>query len=75
MPQWGGLSGCTFEEGQSWGKIGFRAQRVQCYADATIVLPLIVHSLSEKFKRLRRDVPMFEWKGSDLKITYERMKL
>jgi deoxyhypusine synthase len=75
MPQWGGLSGCTFEEGQSWGKIGFRAQRVQCYADATIVLPLIVHSLSEKFRRLRRDVPVFEWRSNDLKITYERMRL
>ncbi|MEM2050772.1 MAG: deoxyhypusine synthase [Thermoproteota archaeon] len=75
MPQWGGLSGCTFEEGQSWGKIGFRAQRVQCYADATIVLPIIVHSLSERFRRLRRDVPVFEWKGSDLKIAYERMRL
>jgi deoxyhypusine synthase len=75
LPQWGGLSGCTFEEGQSWGKIGFHAQKVQCHADATIVLPLIVHSLSEKFRRFSRDVPRFEWKNNDLRITYERMKL
>lgn len=75
VPQWGSLSGCTFEEGQSWGKIGSRAKRVQCYADATIVLPLVVHSLSEKFRRLRRDVPVFQWKGNDLRITYEKMRL
>ncbi|MGQ9596627.1 MAG: deoxyhypusine synthase [Thermoproteota archaeon] len=75
MPQWGGLSGCTFEEGQSWGKIGFRAQKVQCYADATIVLPIVVHSLSEKFKRLAREVPKFEWEGTNLRIVYERTRL
>ncbi len=75
LPQWGGLSGCTFEEGQSWGKIGFRAQRVQCYSDATIVLPLVVHSLSEKFKRLSRNVPRFEWRNNDLRIAYEKTRL
>jgi deoxyhypusine synthase len=75
LPQWGGLSGCTFEEGQSWGKIKSSAQKVQCYADATIVLPLVVHSLSEKFKKLKRDVPIFEWRDNDLKIRYESMRL
>lgn len=75
MPQWGGLSGCTLEEGQSWGKIGARAQKTQCYADATIVLPLVVHSLSEKFRRLRRNVPVFQWRSSDLKIKYVSMRL
>lgn len=75
LPQWGGLSGCTFEEGQSWGKIGFKAQKAQCYADATIVLPIVVHSLSEKFKRLRRNVPIFQWRNNDLKIKYVPMKL
>lgn len=75
MPQWGGLSGCTLEEGQSWGKIGFRAQKVQCYADATIILPIVVHSLSEKFKRLTREVPKFEWEGTNLRIVYERTRL
>jgi len=75
VPQWGGLSGCTFEEGQSWGKISFRAQKVQCYADATIVLPIVVQSLSEKFKRLRRNIPIFQWRSSDLRIKYVPMRL
>jgi len=75
MPQWGGLSGCTLEEGQSWGKIGPRAQKTQCHADATIVLPIVVHSLSEKFKRLRRNVPVFQWRSNDLKIKYVSMSL
>jgi len=38
-------------------------------------LPFVVHSLSEKFKKLKREVPIFEWRGGDLKIKYEKMKL
>ncbi|MGQ9478962.1 MAG: deoxyhypusine synthase [Thermoproteota archaeon] len=75
VPQWGGLSGCTFEEGQSWGKIGFRAQKVQCYADATIILPIVIHALSERFKRLTRNVPVFHWSSNGLKIKYEKKRL
>ncbi len=75
-PQWGGLSGCTFEEAQSWGKIHRRANKVTCYADATIALPIVVHALSEKFKRLRRDVPVFDWdKNGELNLSYETMRL
>jgi len=75
-PHWGGLSGGTFEEAQSWGKIHRRAGKVMCFADATIALPIIVHALSEKFKRLRRDVPIFEWgKNGELKLSYETMRL
>ena len=62
MPMWGGLSGCTLEEGQSWGKIYRRARKATCYVDATIALPLIVHALSDRFKKLHRKVPVFEWK-------------
>ncbi|MBI5787293.1 MAG: deoxyhypusine synthase [Candidatus Schekmanbacteria bacterium] len=47
-PQWGGLSGCTFEEAQSWGKISAKAMKVSLFADATIVLPLIVNALAEQ---------------------------
>jgi deoxyhypusine synthase len=75
MPQWGGLSGCTFDEAKSWGKIGKDAKIAMCHVDATIGLPIISHALSERFKRLRRDVPIFEWRGSEVKIKYERMKL
>lgn len=44
-PHWGGLSGCTFEEGISWGKEAPQAPRVQCFCDATIALPLVVSGL------------------------------
>ncbi len=48
---WGGLSGCTYSEGVSWGKItppdeGGRWAEV--YADATIALPLIVKAVLER---------------------------
>lgn len=47
---WGGLSGCTYSEGISWGKFlppdeGGRYAEVM--ADATLVLPLLVKGLIE----------------------------
>lgn len=47
-PQWGGLSGCTFEEAISWGKETAEGNFVQCYCDATIGLPLVSHALAER---------------------------
>jgi len=65
VPHWGGLSGCTFNEAQSWGKISFKALKVNLYADATIVLPILVtalcQNLGESFKR--RNLPSFDWKS------------
>ena len=57
-PQWGGLSGATFEEAISWGKEAKKGNNVQCYCDATIALPLICHALAEKIKS-KRDPPKF----------------
>ncbi len=53
-PVFGGLSGCTFEEAVSWGKESPKAKKVQCYCDATIALPLLVHGLKEKIKFKRK---------------------
>jgi deoxyhypusine synthase len=47
-PHWGGLSGCTLEEAQSWGKVASKASKVTVYCDATIALPLIVSSLADR---------------------------
>lgn len=47
-PQWGGLSGCTFEEAVSWGKESHDGGLVQCYCDATIALPIVSHALAER---------------------------
>lgn len=46
-PQWGGLSGCSFEEGQSWGKISKEARMVMLHCDVTIALPLLVTALAK----------------------------
>lgn len=50
---WGGLSGCTYQEGISWGKFappeeGGRWSEV--YSDATIAWPLIVKAVLERLK-------------------------
>ncbi|MCS7249518.1 MAG: deoxyhypusine synthase [candidate division WOR-3 bacterium] len=47
-PHWGGLSGCTFSEAQSWGKISLDAKMITCYCDATIALPIVVTALAQK---------------------------
>jgi deoxyhypusine synthase len=71
---WGGLSGATLEEAKSWGKYSARAQMVTCYADSTIALPMLGQGLADKFKRMRRDVPRFDWTGDTLRITFQRFR-
>ncbi len=46
-PHWGGLSGATFEEAQSWGKIAKTAKKVSVLCDATIALPILVTALAQ----------------------------
>ncbi len=53
---WGGLSGCTYSEGVSWGKFvspeeGGRFAEV--HADATLALPLLAKALLEKLDSQR----------------------
>lgn len=68
-PQWGGLSGCTFEEAQSWGKIAKKASMVTVHADATIALPIIASALASRMPLVRkRSRPSFLISGEDLKI-------
>jgi len=59
-PQWGGLSGCTFEEAMSWGKEDPKGRQVQVYCDATIALPLVTQALAERVK-IKRSAPDFSW--------------
>lgn len=60
-PQWGGLSGCTFEEAISWGKIDQKATKSVVYCDATIALPIIAHGLNERLKGKARKGPDLSW--------------
>lgn len=69
-PHFGGLSGCTFEEGVSWGKISASARKVQVFVDATAALPLIAHALAERAEGTTRDIPKFSWRGGKPDITY-----
>lgn len=57
-PQWGGLSGCTFQEATSWGKESENHNYIQCYCDATIALPIITQALSDtlKIKRVAKNM-------------------
>ncbi|MBC7131274.1 deoxyhypusine synthase family protein, partial [Candidatus Bathyarchaeota archaeon] len=59
-PHWGGLSGCTFEEAISWGKEAHEGRNVQCFCDATIALPIVVHALAERINK-REKIPDLSW--------------
>jgi len=69
-PHWGGLSGCTFDEAKSWGKVAVNATKVTVYADATIALPILVTALVQRQRKARRRprVLRLDISGRDLKI-------
>ncbi len=56
-PHWGGLSGCTLAESQSWGKIAKGARMVDCHCDSTIAMPLLVSALAEQQELLAKRCP------------------
>lgn len=66
MPQWGGLSGCTFEESQSWGKFHRDAKMSQSHVDATIGLPLLIGYLLQKGVHKKRKQRTYTWDGEKL---------
>ncbi len=48
---WGGLSGCTYQEGVSWGKFVPHSEGgryAEVYADATVALPLLMKAVFEE---------------------------
>ena len=61
QPQWGGLSGCTFEEAVSWRKIAPNARFATVNVEATVALPLIVSALAEKKAHEGRMLPNLDW--------------
>ena len=67
-PKWGGLSGCTFEEAKSWGKIEKRSSYAAVYMDATVALPLLVGAILQEGRVYRRRKRRrFLWEGDRLK--------
>lgn len=71
-PHFGGLSGCTFEEAVSWGKVARGASKVQVFADATITVPIVAQALQEMEPR-RRSRPVCEWTEAGLKLSYAKI--
>ncbi len=69
---WGGLSGCTFEEAQSWGKIAHDASMATCHCDSTIAMPILITALSENGNLIRRrKKPAFKM-GAELAFTFPK---
>jgi deoxyhypusine synthase len=46
VPYYGGASGASLEEAESWGKLAGDAERVTVHADVTIALPILVNALA-----------------------------
>src|SRR2546423_383449 len=62
VPHFGGASGSSLEEAQSWGKLATDSARVSIQSDATIALPILSTALAATARPLlaRRKVPVFE---------------
>jgi len=41
VPHFGGASGSSLEEAQSWGKLSFESEKVTVHGDVTLALPLL----------------------------------
>ena len=46
VPHFGGASGSSLEEAQSWGKLATDAEQVTVHADVTVALPVLVSALA-----------------------------
>ena len=61
VPHFGGASGSSLEEAQSWGKLATDAARVSVQADATVALPILASALATTAPPLLalRKMPVF----------------
>ena len=73
VPHWGGLSGSTLDEAQSWGKISRTATRATAHVDASIGLPLLAGALWNRRSRWRKRPRLrFDWSGDQVKVRKQR---
>jgi deoxyhypusine synthase len=65
VPHYGGASGSSLEEAQSWGKLSIESEKVTVHADVTIALPLLVTALESSGRDLvaKRKRPEFDPAG------------
>jgi len=75
VPHWGGLSGSTLDEAQSWGKISRHATRAMAHVEASVALPLLAGALWDRravWQPRRRLV--FDWTGDEVEIRRTRAR-
>jgi deoxyhypusine synthase len=65
VPHFGGASGSSLEEAQSWGKLSIESEKVTVHADATLALPILLSALETSGADLapRRKRPEFDPSG------------
>src|SRR6478672_7638223 len=70
VPHFGGASGSSLEEAQSWGKLSVESDKVSVQADATIALPVLVSALATSAGKLlaKRKKPAFDMKKRPMTV-------
>src|SRR5437867_13207483 len=70
VPHFGGASGSSLEEAQSWGKLATDSARVSVQSDATIALPLLASALAVTAPPLlaKRTAPVFTLAGPGMTV-------
>ncbi len=65
VPHFGGASGSSLEEAQSWGKLSIESEKVTVQADVTVALPLLVSALDTTARETaqKRKRPEFDLSG------------
>jgi len=66
VPHFGGASGSSLEEAQSWGKLAADSDKVSVQADATLALPILASALASSAKSIlaERRMPAFTLAGA-----------
>jgi deoxyhypusine synthase len=65
VPHFGGASGSSLEEAQSWGKLSTESEKVTVQADVTIALPILLTALETSAAKAarKRKRPQFDPSG------------
>jgi deoxyhypusine synthase len=70
VPHYGGASGSSLEEAQSWGKLSIESEKVTVNADVTLALPILVTALESSVRETaaKRKRPEFDPSGRILAV-------
>ncbi len=70
VPHWGGLSGSTLDEAQSWGKISRTARRAMAHVEASVALPMLAGALWQRRELWRKRPRLnFRWTNDEVEIS------